>query len=48
MRIHVLMLLAAATLFVLATIPKIQRPWMIPIGLALMAFSFTPYLNGNL
>jgi hypothetical protein len=45
MRLSVLFQLTAAGFFVLSTVKKIQRPWMIPIGMALFALSFTPYFN---
>ena len=38
-----LFLILAAILFFLSTIPKIQRPWMIGIGLALTACSQMPF-----
>ena len=41
-------LILAALLFFLSTIPKAQRPWMIGIGLVLLACSFLPQLHFNL
>jgi hypothetical protein len=45
MKLSILFLIVAAALFVLSFIPKIQRPWMIGLGLALFAASFLPYFN---
>ena len=45
MKLSVLFLILAALLFVLSTVPKIQKPWMIGIGLALLACSNLPYFN---
>ena len=48
MQISILFVVLAIVLFVLSTVPKIQRPWMIGIGLALFAASFLPYFHGRL
>ena len=48
MKLSVLFLVVAAGLFVLSTIPKISRPWMIGVGLALLALSFTPWFGMNI
>ena len=45
MTLPVVFLVLAATLFVLSTVPKIQRPWMIGIGLALWACSAMPFFD---
>jgi hypothetical protein len=43
-----LFLIVAAILFFLSTVPKIQQPWMIGIGLALAACSQMPFARGHL
>ena len=48
MEISILFVVVAVVLFVLSVIPKIQRPWMIGLGLALFAASFLPYFHGRL
>jgi hypothetical protein len=48
MTLPVLFLILAALLFLLSTIPKIQRPWMIGLGLALLACSRLPFLDRHL
>jgi hypothetical protein len=48
MRLTVLFLGAAALLFLLSTVPKIQRSWMIGLGLALLAASFMPCFNRSI
>lgn len=48
MRLSMLFIILAAVLFVLSTIPKIQRPWMVGIGLALWAASSLPYFHQQL
>lgn len=45
MTLSVLFLIVAALFFVLSTVPKISRPWMIGIGLALLACSSLPYFS---
>ena len=45
MTLSVLFLIIAALLFALSTIPRLQRPWMIGIGLALLACSSLPYFS---
>ena len=45
MKLSGLFLIIAALLFALSTIPKIQRPWMIGVGLALLECSFLPYFS---
>jgi hypothetical protein len=46
MQISIVFIIIACVLFVLSVVPKIQRPWMIGIGLALFAASFLPYFHG--
>jgi hypothetical protein len=48
MKLSNLALILAAVLFVLSTVPKLQRPWMVAIGLALLACSMMPYFNARL
>jgi hypothetical protein len=48
MKLSLLFLIVAAVLFLLSTVPKISRPWMIGIGLALFACSFMPYFGSRL
>ena len=38
-----LFVICAAVLFVVSTIPGIQRGWMIGMGLALLACGFLPF-----
>jgi hypothetical protein len=45
MTFSVLFLIIAAVLFTLSTAPKISRPWMVGIGLALLACSSLPYFS---
>ena len=45
MKLSELFLLFAAALFLLSTIPKVQRPWMIGFGLVLLAVSFTHFVQ---
>jgi hypothetical protein len=45
MKLSVIFLILAASLFLLSVVPKVQRPWMIGVGLTLLACSFMPYLN---
>ena len=45
MKLSVVFVAIAAVLFTLSAIPKIQRPWMTGLGLALFAASFLPYFN---
>ncbi len=40
-----LFILIAVVLFTLSVVPKVQRPWMIGIGMALFAASFLPYFS---
>jgi hypothetical protein len=44
MTFSVLFLIVAALLFALSTVPKLSRPWMVGIGLALLACSHLPSL----
>jgi hypothetical protein len=48
MKLSMLFLIVAALLFLLSTVPKIQKPWMVGIGLALLACSNLPYFNQRL
>ena len=43
MTISNLFVLLAVALFCLGVIPKLQRPWMMGVGMALFAASFLPY-----
>lgn len=45
MRLSILFVVIATALFVLSFIPKIQRPWMMGLGMALFAASFLPYFS---
>lgn len=45
MTLSLLFIIVAAVLFVLAVVPKLQRPWMMGIGMALFAASFLPYFS---
>jgi hypothetical protein len=47
-KISFVFLIVAAVLFLASTIPKVQRPWMIGVGLTLLACSFMPYLNRSI
>jgi hypothetical protein len=48
MKLSLLFLIVAAVLFALSTIPKVQKPWMIGLGLALFASSSLPYFSMRL
>ncbi len=43
MTISTLFNLLAVALFCLGVVPKVQRPWMMGVGMALLAASFLPY-----
>jgi hypothetical protein len=48
MTISVLFLIVAALLFLMSTVPKITRSWMIGVGLALLAASLMPYFTRHI
>ena len=48
MKLSLICQIIAAALFVLSTVPKIQRPWMIGFGLTFLTLSFMPYVNRTL
>lgn len=45
MTLSILFLIASIVLFILAVVPKLQRPWMMGAGMALFAASFLPYFS---
>lgn len=45
MTLSMLFIVVAIALFVLAIVPKVQRPWMMGVGMALFAASFLPYFS---
>lgn len=45
MTMSILFVVVAVVLFVLSVVPKLQRPWMIGVGMALFAASFLPYFS---
>jgi len=45
MPLSILFVIVAVVLFILSVVPKVQRPWMMGIGMALFAASFLPYFS---
>ena len=47
MPLSLIFIIASVVLFVLAVVPKVQRPWMMGVGMALFAASFLPYFRAG-
>lgn len=45
MTLSMLFVVVSVVLFVLSVVPKVQRPWMVGLGMALFAASFLPYFS---
>ena len=48
MKLSLLLLILATILFLLSSLPKVSRSWMISIGLALLTLSFMPFFSMRL
>jgi hypothetical protein len=45
MTLSILFVIVAVVLFTLSVVPKVQRPWMMGVGMAFFAASFLPYFS---
>jgi hypothetical protein len=48
MTLSILFVVVAVVLFALSAVPKVQRPWMMSLGMAFFAASFLPYFSMRL
>ena len=48
MTLSILFVIAAIVLFLASLAPKLQRPWMIGLGMALFAAGFLPYFHNSI
>jgi hypothetical protein len=45
MTVSILFVIASIILFIMGITPKVQKPWMMGVGMALFAASFLPYFG---
>ena len=48
MTLSILFVIASIVLFLASVVPKVQRPWMTGVGMALFAASFLPYFQTSI